>query len=302
MFAVIQLNPLAMADVRGVYAAAITPRGKNGEVDFGAAFELVDFLSRGGADGIALFTAAGEYPGVPPAERSRLVYLAVKRSRVPVLVGVGSATLEDSVSLAREARDAGAQALLLPPPWFFRYGQDDLCEFYRQFAAQLGRGAVTLLSNHPAYASSIEAETARALLCAGGFAGIEDSSGDRAIFSCMQAAAGPDAIVLSGCDALFTHAMRGGAQGAVSGAAGAIPETVTALARAIREGNQAEVERLEPRMLEFLAWCDEFPQPVILRTAAAVRGIKTGSLAVPLSPASARRLEDFRVWFRDWLS
>lgn len=290
-----------MADVRGVYAAAITPRGKNGEVDFGAAFELIDFVSRGGAEGIALFTAAGEYSAVSPGERSRMVYLAVKRSRLPVLVGVGSATLEDSVALAREARDAGAQALLLPPPWFFRYRQDDLCEFYRRFAAHLGRGAVTLLSNNPAYASAIEVETARALLCAGGFAGIEDASGDPDTFARLEAAVGPDAIVLSGCDALFARAMRGGAQGAVSGAAGAIPETVTALARAIRGGNQPEAERLERRMLEFLAWCDEFPQPVILRTAAALRGIQTGGLAVPLGAAGTRRLEEFRAWFRDWV-
>lgn len=291
-----------MADVAGVYAAAITPRGKNGEVDFGAAFELIDFVSRGGADGIALFTAAGEYAAVSPGERSRMVYLAVKRSRVPVLVGVGSATLEDSVALAREARDAGAQALLLPPPWFFRYRQDDLCEFYRQFAAHVGRGAVTLLSHNPAYTSPIEAETARALLCAGGFAGIEDAGGDPAGFACLQAAAAPGGIVLCGCDSLLAHALRGGAPGAVSGAAGAIPETVTALARAIRDGNQAEADRLERRMLEFLAWCGEFPQPVILRTTAALRGIPAGSLAVPLGAAGARRLEEFRAWFRDWVS
>ena len=291
-----------MADVRGVYAAAVTPRGKNGELDFGAAFELIDFLTRGGADGIALFTAAGEFAAVSPGERSRMVYLAVKRSRVPVLVGVGSATLEDSVALAREARDAGAQALLLPPPWFFRYRQDDLSEFYRQFAAHLGRGAVTLVSNSPAYTSAIEAETARGLLCAGSFAGVEDASGDPATFDCLQAAARPGGIVLCGCDAVLTHAMRSGAQGAVSGAAGAIPETVTALAQAIRAGNQAEAARLERRMLEFLAWCDEFPEPVILRTAAAVRGIKTGGLAVPLGAAGARRLEEFRAWFRDWVS
>lgn len=290
-----------MADVRGVYAAAITPRGKNGEVDFGAAFELIDFLFRGGADGIALFTAAGEYAAVSPGERARMVYLAVKRSRVPVLVGVGSAGLEDSVALAREARDAGAQALLLPPPWFFRYRQDELCEFYRQFAAHLGRGAVTLVSNTPEYTSAIEVETARALLCGGSFAGIEDASGDPAALARLQAAA-PGAIVLSGCDARAAHALRSGVHGVVSGAAGAIPETVTALGRAIRAGNQAEAERLERRMLEFLAWCDEFPQPVVLRTAAALRGIKTGSLAVPLGAAGARRLEEFRAWFRDWAS
>src|SRR5579872_7178589 len=109
-----------MTGFPGVNVSAITPRGKQGEVDLGAAFELIDHLCAARVRGIALFGETGEYPAFNIDERSRLVYLAVKRSRVPVLVGVGSATLELSVALAREARDAGAAAILIPPPFFFR--------------------------------------------------------------------------------------------------------------------------------------------------------------------------------------
>lgn len=290
-----------MAEVQGVYAAAITPRGKQGEVDFGAAFELLDFLSKGGADGIALFTGAGEYAALSAAERSRLVYLAVKRSRVPVLAGVGSATLDDSLALARAARDAGVAGLLLPPPYFFRYQQDDVCEFYRQFAVQLGDGAAIFLSNNPVYSSAIETESARALLSGGRFAGIEDASGHAGVFACLKAAASPGARLLAGNDAFFVPALRAGAHGAVSGAAGVAPELMKSLSAAIRADNQPQIDRLEGRLRQFLAWCEEFPQPAILRVAAGLRGIKTGGLAVPLSAAKQRRLEEFRAWFPNWL-
>lgn len=290
-----------MADVRGVYAAPITPRGKQGEVDYGAAFELLDFLAKGGVDGIALFTGAGEYAAIPLAERSRLVYLAVKRSRIPILCGVGSATLNDSIQLAREARDAGAAGLLLPPPYFFHYRQDDIREFYLQFAAHVDDGTVTFLSNNPMYTTAIEAETARALLSTGRFAGIEDGSGCPRTFACLQAVAGNPARVLAGNDPFFADAMRAGAHGAISGVAGAVPELPTALNRAIRDGDQAQAERLERRMQEFIAWCQEFPQPALLRVATGLRGIKTGALAVPLSAAGQKRLEEFRQWFPNWL-
>ena len=49
-----------MIDVSGVIAAAITPRGNQGDVDFGATFELVDYLCAAGVRGIALFGATGE--------------------------------------------------------------------------------------------------------------------------------------------------------------------------------------------------------------------------------------------------
>jgi 4-hydroxy-tetrahydrodipicolinate synthase len=287
--------------LHGVYAAAITPSGKKGDVDLSAAFELVDLLAKGGVAGIALFTGAGEYASRSVDERSRLVYLAVKRSRVPVLVGVGSATLDQSVALARSARDAGADGLLLPPPYFYRYQQDDLYEFYTQFASHVGAGATTLLSNNPLYASPIAPETAGALLATGHFAGIEDGSGDPRTLACMQSVAGPDASIFCGHDPSLAGALRANAHGAISGVAGAVPELVTALDRAIRSGNEAEAARLEERMAQFIAWCTEFPQPAILRVAAELRGIKTGGLSVPLGPAKRKRLEEFREWFPRWL-
>jgi len=49
-----------MSGLQGVYAAAVSPRGKQGDLDFGAAFELLDFLGKAGVSGIALFTGTGE--------------------------------------------------------------------------------------------------------------------------------------------------------------------------------------------------------------------------------------------------
>ena len=115
-----------MTDFRGVYAASITPRGKQGEMDLGAAFELIDHFCAAKLRGVVLFGAWGEYPAFAAEERSRLVYLAVKRSRVPVLAGVGSATLDASLDLAREARAAGAAGVLLPPPYCFRLEAEDI--------------------------------------------------------------------------------------------------------------------------------------------------------------------------------
>ena len=93
-----------MPEDHGVIASALTPRDAKGALDFGAAFELIDFLSKAKVKGIALFSPAGEYPAFTVDERNRLLYLSVKRSRVPVYAGVGSIGLDDSLTLAREAR------------------------------------------------------------------------------------------------------------------------------------------------------------------------------------------------------
>jgi dihydrodipicolinate synthase/N-acetylneuraminate lyase len=288
---------------QGVYVAAITPRGNHGDVDFGAVFELIDFLCAASIRGIVFFGPSGEYPALSVDERARLLYLAVKRSRIPVFAGVGSASLGASLALARQARDAGVAGLILPPPLFFRYQQDDLYEFYRQFAAQAGKGAVTYISNAPDFTTAIHVDTALRLLETGGFAGIEEASGNLATLARLQSAAsnGLPFTLLSGCDATFAPARCAGAHGAISPAACAVPELFMALDSAIRGGDRDGAARLDAMLHSLLDWFDKFPHLTALKVAATLRGLKTGPLSVPLTAEKQKRLDQFREWFQTWL-
>jgi 4-hydroxy-tetrahydrodipicolinate synthase len=267
-------------EFQGVYASAITPRGKKGEVDYGAAFELIDYLFKGGVNGIVLFGAEGEYPAFTTDERCRLVYLSVKRSRVPILACAGAATLDVSVSLAREAYDAGAEAVLVPPPHFFRYDQDDLRAFYCQFAGEVPHDLKLLLYNVPGSASPIADETAAELLASGRFAGIVQPEGAGSL---------PPERVLAGDESLGTAAV-------VSAAACAVPELVAAVHRA-----GPEASRLRASLEELLAWAARFPNPSVWKVATGMRGLKTGALAAALSARKQRDLDAFREWFAGWL-
>jgi 4-hydroxy-tetrahydrodipicolinate synthase len=274
----------------GVQAAAITPRGKNGELDFGAAFELIDHLCKGGAAGILLFGATGEYPAFAPEERTRLVYLAAKRSRVPLLAGVGAATLDSSLELAREARDAGAAALVLPPPHFFRYDQDDLRTYYVQFAAEAGGDPPILIYR----TGAMEVETALELAQSGKFAGVVDAAGDledyERLAQCVPVLCGDDSL-----------AGRSRGRGLVSAAACAVPELMAALDRALRAGVESDIQALDHSLQEFVRWVARFPEPAAVKLATGLRGLKTGPLSVPLSPQKQKDLDSFRDWFQRWL-
>jgi len=284
-----------MTEDYGVIVAALTPRGQKGDLDFGAAFELIDHLCAAQVRGIALFTAAGEYPAFSLEERTRVLYLAAKRSRVPLYAGVGSIGLDDSLSLAREARRAGAAGVFLPPPHFFRYPQEEIREFYLQFACQMGGGMATYLANTPAVTTAIAPETARDLLGTGHFAGIEDAAANAAFFATLPVA------YLSGDDANLVESRRRGAHGLVSSAACAIPEIVVALDAALRNGDQEQVARLESMLQEFLGWAVQFPFPVLVKVATGLRGVKLGAQSVPLSPERQRQLDAFGEWFLGWL-
>lgn len=275
----------------GVQAAAITPRGKNGDLDFGAAFELIDHLCRGGVNGILLFGPHGEYHAFSPEDRARLVKLAVKRSRVPVLVGAGAATLDMSLDLAREARYSDASALVIPPPHFFAYDQDDLFAYFVQFAAEAGDDPPLLLWRTDALAP----ETAVNLCEGGRFQAIVDAGADAGTF---------ERLIESGIPILAGHdraAARPGRIGIVSAAACAVPELLVALERALASGAAADVQLLHHKLQEFVRWAARFPEPAAVKLATGLRGLKTGPLSVPLSPQKQKDLDAFRDWFQNWL-
>jgi 4-hydroxy-tetrahydrodipicolinate synthase len=282
-----------ISGLQGVYAAAITPRNKTGDIHFGAIFELIDYLCAARVGGIALFTECGEYPALAVEERARLTYLAVKRSRIPLMAGVGSATLDHSLELAREARAAGVAVILLPPPLHYRYDQDDICEFYTQFASQLGSGPPIVISGEIGHVAACR------LLDSGRFAGIEDGSGSVESLERLSACAGGRPVV-AGDDRLMVRARSAGL-GVLSAAACAAPELTMALNSAICAGDAARTGELEATFQELVAWLARFPVPAGVKTAVAARGIPTGPLPVPLSPAKAQCLEQFREWFKDWL-
>jgi 4-hydroxy-tetrahydrodipicolinate synthase len=289
--------------IAGVYVAAVTPfREECHDADGGAMLELVDFLAAAGVNGIAMLGSTGEFLHLTIEDRTRLVQLAVKRSRVPVLAGVGHSTLDGAIALGRGAMEAGAEGLLLMPPYFFRYSQEDIQEYYLQFAAAVGPEARIFIYNIPAFTNEIAIETATALLSSGHFAGIKDSSGQFAYFERLLAVSKDKPyILLAGHDRIYARARPAGAHGIVSGLACAAPELLVALDRAIQQNLAPEIARLDNLLQQFVAWHDRFPTPVAIKTAVGERGLKVGPLAAPPGPAGRMRLDEFREWFRGWL-
>ncbi|HXN50138.1 MAG TPA: dihydrodipicolinate synthase family protein [Bryobacteraceae bacterium] len=291
-----------MDAVSGVYAAAITPRREGPGIDLAGVFDLLDFLGRGGVDGIALMGSTGEFLHFPVIERCRLISLAVRRSRVPILAGVSHSTLEGALSLAREAASAGAAGVLLMPPYFFSYSQDDVRHFYLHFADAL-KGAVPIfLYNIPSFTTAISSPLAIELLSTGLFEGIKDSTAGWDDFEALRAARERFPFTLmAGQDVLYSRARLAGADGVISGIASAIPELHVALDRALLAGQTERAEALDRRLQEFVAWIPEFPAPVAIREAAALRGMRPGPPAAPPGPEAKQKLAHFADWFKSWL-
>ncbi|MCU1326745.1 MAG: dihydrodipicolinate synthetase [Bryobacterales bacterium] len=287
----------------GVVAAIATPNLPGTlEPDYSGLLELLDFVADGGVDSICLMGSTGEFLNYTIGDRQRALYLAAKRSRLPLIVGVGHSTFRGALELAEDAIGNGASAILLMPPYFYPYQQSEVEAFCRLFAEEVGSDLPILLYNIPQFTSPIAFETARRLLDTGRFAGIKDSSGDWDNFAQLLSLKADRSFALfAGNDAIALRAVQAGADGVLSGCAAAIPEVLSGLYNAARSGDAGAAERWQARLNEFIAWIERFPAPVGIKRALQVRKQKGGEPAVPLSPQNALLLEEFAAWFAGWI-
>jgi dihydrodipicolinate synthase/N-acetylneuraminate lyase len=293
-----------MAVITGVYAAAVTPRRLGmQDINLGVMWDVIDFLAQHGVDGIVLLGSTGEFVHYSNSERMRMVGLAPRRSRVPVLVNVSHSTLDGALELAQAAAASGAAGILVMPPFFFRYGADDLVTFYDQFVREADVDIPILLYHIPCFTNPLPFSVSERLLRAGVVQGIKDSSGDQAGYEQLaRLRAETPFTYMMGSDSLFVRARtESGVDGAISGIASAVPELLVALNRAVGSNSDAVVTRLETRLQQFIAWTDRLAIPVCIKEAAAARGLKLGPHAIPPRGELERTIGEFRDWFKPWL-
>jgi len=287
----------------GLFAAVATPIHDDGRFDEAGFDRLLDFLVGAGVDGICIGGATGEYPHFETADRRAVIRRAAERlpGDRALLVGVGSSSVRGTIELGETAVSAGSPALLVPMPMFFRYQQEDL----QAFAAHVSRtlGAPCLLYDLPDFTNGVSPATALALLRDEEFiVGIKDSSGrEQNLETFAEARQGRGWTLLVGDDRLLHAGLQAGWDGSISGVAGCCPELLVAIVRSFREGRVAEAAGLQALLDELIVRLSVFPTPWGIRIALEARGLATGPLPLPLSPARLQQIREFQTWFRAWI-
>jgi 4-hydroxy-tetrahydrodipicolinate synthase len=288
--------------LEGVNTRLATPHSSGTCPDLDGLRRLIDFVTSRGVKAICIGSTTGEFVHFSLSDRCRLVTVAVRHSPAPVVAGIGHSTLDGALELARGAADSGAQALLVMPPYFYRYFQEEVREFFLRFADAAPEGLPVLLYNIPAFTNEISGETTRELLSSGRFAGIKDSSGSLEAFLRLKAIRSHRPFtLLVGDDKIFTEARTQGADGVVSGVASVLPELLLAIEHAIQMGASTRAQALDRRLREFLAWIERFPVPFGIKMAVAERGLSAGPDPIPLSPGRRKLAGEFKSWFQQWL-
>jgi 4-hydroxy-tetrahydrodipicolinate synthase len=101
----------------GLLAFLITPTSSDESIDETRLCELADDVIAGGADALTLFGSTGSIGSFTEIERKRAAEVLIKhvKGRVPVMVGTGAMTTQETIRLSQHAEQVGANAVLVVP-------------------------------------------------------------------------------------------------------------------------------------------------------------------------------------------
>ena len=250
--------------LRGAVAAAVTPLRDAGEaLDEDAFAPYTEFLAAGGLDGVLALGTTGEGFLLPVEQRVRAAQLFMEAAagRLAVAVHCGAQSTWETVELAADAAEAGADAVAVIAPPYFALDEEEL---FRHFEAA-ARACVPL----PFYVYEFAARSGYAVPvrvierlreAAPNLAGmkVSDTPWERFRPYLLE---GLDVFV--GPEALISQGLAAGATGAVSALASAFPELVAA---AVRDPSSADLGPVREAV-------QRFPFQSALKTVLGRRGI-----------------------------
>lgn len=264
-----------------------TPLTPEGEVDEATLAVLVDRAREAGVGGVAVLGSTGGYAYLDRAARRRVAEVAAEAlaGQVPLMVGVGSLLTRDVLSLAADAHDAGASAILLPPMSYLPLTEAEVVGLVETVA-----GATTtpvwIYHNPVTTRFDFSVELLVRLSAIPGVGGVkdrgQDTDGVRARARRLTAETSVE-VGYSG-DAFGYHGLLAGAVSWHSGLAGVLPRHYVEVAAAAASRDEALArERMRPLVrLAHLAATAGGAR--VVHAVGELLGLSVGVLPEPLRP------------------
>lgn len=276
-------------DLKGVIAAIATPFNKQGEVDVDGLKKLTEYLLKGRVHGIMTTGGTGEFPHLLREEKRIVTWTVVEtvRGRIPVIAGTAACSTMEALLLCQDAKEAGADAVILTPPYYFKLPDESLVSHYTEIAKSAGIPVVVY--NNPLYTGNdLSPEVIVRISKINGIVGLKQSNSDLGQFVEIVRTVKKGFSVLTGIDSQFYPSLCVGGEGIFSTAACVAPKMTVAIYDAFQKGDHAEAlnQHMKLQLLNrFLEYDPGYVTPC--KEALAMMGLPAGPVRSPLPPLTA---------------
>ncbi|MCL2000605.1 MAG: 4-hydroxy-tetrahydrodipicolinate synthase [Planctomycetes bacterium] len=278
----------------GSYVAIVTPWNKDlSGIDFGVLEELIEWQITSGTDGILPAGTTGESPTLSHEEHEELIVRTVKLAagRAKVVAGAGSNSTAESISLAKAAKAAGADAIMSVTPYYNRPTQEGLVRHFSTVAENCD--LPTMIYNIPSRTgvTMLSESIARVNRDFPHVSAVKEATGN--IDNATQLVSLTDMDILSGDDSLTLPIMSVGGKGVVSVIANIAPAETKRMVTAALADDYAKAREWHHKLYPIMKECFIETNPGPVKTALRLMGRAGGRMRLPMvepSPESEKRI------------
>jgi 4-hydroxy-tetrahydrodipicolinate synthase len=223
-------NATALPD--GIVVSCITPSSDDGAIDYGKFQPHIDWLIDEGAAALSPLGSSGEFAAFELDDRKRIFdgVIEVANGRVPVWGGTHHYSTRLTIELSRHAAMAGAQALLIVPPYYMAPTVEQTMNHYRRIADAVDL-PIVLYHNIPLTCVDLKTEHLLTLFNEGAIAGVKMSNPEPDRICQLLQSGASGLRIYCGIDVVAFEGLCHGAHGWISG----IPSIVPRAAREFYE-------------------------------------------------------------------
>ena len=287
-----------MEKLKGVCVALCTPFTNDGEkLDEKGLKEHIDSMLEAGVHIVLVCAGTGEFAYLRPDERRRIAEVASKHinGRARFMVQTSTINTADAIEFAKHAEDAGADCLLILPPYFEGPNADGVYYHYEQIASAIR--IPIMVYNIPASSGfDITPSLFKRLLDIDNVQYIKDSMGDliriqQLLNVTREKGKGR---IFNGGDPITFFSLVAGCPGCVWGATNAMPKESVKLYDLIVAGKLVEAADLWKRMFpaNLFFWTHVYNASV--KAATNLSGRKVGPCRKPILPLTDAEMTELK--------
>jgi len=289
-------------DLRGIIPAIVTPFKENGELDKEGLKCLTRFLLDQGVHGIMTTGGNGEFPHLLREEKKTITEIVAQevKGRVPVIAGTAACSTMETLLLSQEAKEAaGADAVIITPPYYFKLSDDSIYEHYRMLSERLD--IPIIVYNNPLYTgNNLSPNLIDRIADLKGIIGLKQSNSDLGQLVETIRMSGGKISIHTGIDSQFYPSLCVGAKGIFSTAACLIPNQMVEIFNHFESGKHKEAFTIYMKIQKLNRFLEYDPGYVSsCKEGLRLLGLPGGSVRKPLPELHPNEREALKEALRE---
>ena len=280
----------------GSSVALVTPMDNQGDIDFQALEELIEWHISCGTDSIVSMGTTGEAALVSEEEFITVIErtLAVVDKRIPVIAGCASPATDKSIAICQRLNKFELDAILCVTPYYVKPTQLGLQEYFLTLAEQ--SQAPVILYNVPSRTGVDLADDSIVELSRHeNIVGIKDATGDieraRRLIPQLE-----EFVFLSGDDETAFDFIEAGGKGVISVTANIAPSQMSQwLALSLKSVQREEAKQVFESLMPLHQTLFVEPNPIPVKWALANLGRLQEGIRSPLTEPSTVSKEKIKL-------